>query len=914
MRQLILLIILWLCHCSTIFAQSADTTRVYTENDPLVYEDVWDLWPYSFLNENGEPDGFNIDLIHLLMEKLNIPYVIKLKPQAEAFRDLRDGRSDLMLGLAVGFHDEFGKYSKNAVTLFTQSLVRPKSMPLEIRRFHDLSNHEVIVNDSSLALHLMKEYGWGKNAHPVEDMREAIQQVSHEEKGMILWNTLSLKWLMRRYQLDNLELTEVNMQHGQYKFMSDDIHLLELLDQAYTQLYASDKIVPLQDKWFYPERQEKSPIAPWMWYVGGSILLLSLIIGIYAITYRLQARKLTELNQKRNRRLALIIKNSHIHMWTFDIEQQQFAWRNDNGQIAFTYSMQEFAQRYKPEDFERLRAAIDELAAMKSGKEKDISLELKAKDTEGGDMEERDYLVVLSVLNHDKDGRPTVIIGTKKDVTEERQQQRLVEERTLRYWSIFYNSMVGILLFDKDGLLTNINPTASDMLKCDPEELIEKHVSMDSLLHTGQLSPKEYDGYVGTVNRETHIEYNLMTVLDDGGELIGVFAICRDITPRVISEGERAKETALLKEVTQTLNEYNTNIDSVLHESDVRLATYSPLSHMLTIHRSAYEVQHQLTQTRCMTLIDNRSKKLAMRLLNDMDNGLDRDIKADICTTLRIKGGLQLNLQFCLMPIRNSQGVVTEYLGLCRDISQLTDINNQAIVQAAKVQEVENTKNSFVRNMVQEIRTPMDTVINYVGRLGEHAASEDEEQLQKGILENADYLLHLIDNILYLSRLEAHMVEISPKPCNFAEIFESLCRTGWQNYQNDQTRYEVEIPYEQLTVDIDAEAIGNAIKQLTSNAAQHTAKGVVRSRFDYIGRRLLITVDDTGEGIPPTVLANLNKPKGSYNAKGLGLAICRELVNQMGGNLEVYSEIGSGTTVYMSIPCLASVIKRKKLS
>ena len=164
------------------FAQS-DTTRVFSTNDPLIYEDVWDLWPYSFLNDNGDPDGFNVDLIRLIMKELDIPYIIRLKPSSEAFRDLKEGRSDLMLGLAEGFHDEFGKYSKNAVTLFTQSVVTPKDKEVVIKRFRDLSNHQVIVSDSSLAYHLMLEYGWGENAIPVGDMSEAIQEVSAKEEG-----------------------------------------------------------------------------------------------------------------------------------------------------------------------------------------------------------------------------------------------------------------------------------------------------------------------------------------------------------------------------------------------------------------------------------------------------------------------------------------------------------------------------------------------------------------------------------------------------------------------------------------------------------------------------------------------------------------------------------------------------------
>lgn len=101
---------------------------------------MWDLWPYAFLNENGEPDGFNVELIRMLLGELKIPYVIKLKGKQDAFEDLRDGKSDLILGLSAGYHDAYGLYSENPVTLFTQSVASPKDRPVEIHSFKDLSN------------------------------------------------------------------------------------------------------------------------------------------------------------------------------------------------------------------------------------------------------------------------------------------------------------------------------------------------------------------------------------------------------------------------------------------------------------------------------------------------------------------------------------------------------------------------------------------------------------------------------------------------------------------------------------------------------------------------------------------------------------------------------------------------------
>lgn len=844
MRKLFFLVLILGCLCSASWAQTSDSIRSYTKDNPLVYEDVWDLWPYSFLNENGKPDGFNVDLIRLLMSELNIPYVIKLKPSAEAFRDLRDGKSDLMLGLAVGFHDEFGHYSKNAVTLFTQSLVRPKSKPLSIKRFHDLSNHQVIVNDSSLAHHLMMEYGWGANAIPVEDMREAIQQVSAQEEGQIVWNTLSLKWLMRRYHTDNLELTPVNMQHGQYKFMSNDTHLLNMLDKTYARLYAEDKIIPLQDKWFYPEREDRT-VEPWVWYAIVGSALFILFFSIYVFTYRIHAGKLTSQNEKRNKRLALILETSHVHMWTYNIKEQQFAWRNNNGQIAYTYSMEEFSQRYSADDFIKLQDGLRQLATQGIDQEKDIVLELKARDIEDGDTEKRDYYVVLSVLSRDKDGMPSVILGTKKDVTKEHKQKRLFNEKTLRYHSIMGISLSGITISEKNGKLN--------------------------------------------VDRE-------QSTLSVSNELY--------------KESERHLTTKM-----QIHDNLIKSIELILREPDIRLVTYSPTEHLLTIHRNLKEVQHALTQTRCMTLVDDRSKKTAMHMLNKMDDRENIDVYAHIHTTLRTKERRKLCLDFNLMPILDNNDEVTLYLGLCRDTSEQCEMTMEMERQTAKVQEVENTKNSFVKNMVQDIKKPMETVIRLVDQLGEQHSAEVMDNLYEGILDNSDYLLHFIDNILYLSRLEAHMVEINKQPCNFANIFDSLCEKGWHKYRNANTRYLVDSPYSELTVDIDQENLGHAVEQLTANAAQHTKSGIVRARYEYIGRRLIISIDDTGEGIPPQELERLqsNENAPTNNTKGLGLAICKELVAQMGGTIDLHSEEGSGTTVYMTIPCLALTSKRKRI-
>ncbi len=905
----------------------------YTTDNPLIYEGAQDLWPYSFLNEDGQPDGFNIDLIKLILNKLNIPFEIKMKPRLMAFKDLREGRSDLMIGLVAGFHEEFAHYSENSVTLFTQSVLSPRSHPTTIHHFRDLETHKVYVNDSSLCHHLMIDYGFGANAIPTRNIGETIMQMSTDDEGELVWNTLSLKWLLRKFQITNLEITTVNMPHGEYKFMSGDVHLIHLMDSVFSELNATDQLIPLQNKWFYPERLENHDETP-QWIINTAIVLgvLLLILLAYTVAYQVQARRITRENAQRTQRFSLIIETCGVRIWTYDVATDTFAWHNEKGQVAFTYTAEEFARRYSPADYARLKEAIQRLSKQENSEE-GVTLDLKARDCEGGDDSLHDFTVRLSVLQRNDKGQPTKLIGTKMDVTARRQQQRLTDERAMRFRAIFNTPLVGVFFFDRDGILTDVNEKACEMFCCNREEILAAKVQLRHVLDTGNLPIAAMDGYHATQlvdidaipSEKRHIpqvkrkgilcnEFHLTTVYDENHNIIGIFAICRDISH--IREGvhKRAEATEAVARLQAQLAEYNRNIDNVIHDSDVRLAAYSTTTHTLQIFSSANDVQHSLSQTRCMSLTDDISEKLVMRTLATMDQCADRDIVADVLTRLQVKGGYRLAVQFRLTPLKDAKGNIMAYVGLCRDFSEMRHLKQTMAVQTAKVQEVDRAKTSFVNNMAKEIHHPMNAIVDYVGQLKSDTASDNEEALKKGIVDNAEKLVAFIDKVLFLSRLEANMIEINPQQCDYAQLFSSQCMDGWAKHRNDKTRYVVENPYEHLEVIVDATYLGQLVRQLTDNAAVHTRQGTVRARCEYIGRRLIIAIDDTGEGIPPMELARLQQPKtrSTTVTKGLGIAICQELVRQMNGTMEISSEQGSGTTVYVTIPCTATLIKRRK--
>ena len=276
LRVLMALLMLTSAASTASAANGKDTTMVYNEARPLIYEDAWDLWPYVFLNENGEPDGYNIDLLKMIFKELDIPYVVKLKPTLEAQSDLRERKSDLMLRMDASFSRNNASYGQSIVQLFTHSVVTPRSKKIVINSGKDLKDHTVIVHEGSFSHHLIKDHGWAADIVAYDDMQEAIQRVSAEDDGIIIWNTMSLKWLMQKYQTTDLKIEPIELPYGEYKFFSNDHHLLNQLDSVYAQLRANDKLTPIQNKWFYPERTETG-IPSWIWNL---IVIIAAIVHV----------------------------------------------------------------------------------------------------------------------------------------------------------------------------------------------------------------------------------------------------------------------------------------------------------------------------------------------------------------------------------------------------------------------------------------------------------------------------------------------------------------------------------------------------------------------------------------------------------------------------------------------------------
>ena len=910
---------------STARAQAVinDTIKEFNEEHPLIYEDAWDLWPYVFLNENGEPDGYNIDLLKLIFKELDIPYIIKLKPTLEAQADLKSGKSDLMLRMDASFSRGNSHYSKNIVQLFTHSVVAPQGQPQNIHTGSDLKGHLVIVHEGSFSHHLIKENRWTNEIKAYDDMKEAIQRLRSEEQGVIVWNTMSLKWLMRKYKTDNLVIYPVDIPAGEYKFMSRNPRLLERIDSVYTELKAEDKLDDIRNKWFYPERIG-SGIPSWIWKLAALLACFAVAFLIYYAYYRIRERQMTREIRKSNDRLSVVLSTSHIGLWIYHVPTQTFEWLDEHGKTTQTLHMTELVNRYNQNDFKLLREGLVDVVLRHK---ETVSFNIQVNEPKDDTITERDYVVYMSVLRRDRVGKPTAILGTRVDVTEERQRQFHIQDNMTRYQAVFNSAMIDMVVYDAQGIVVDINDKASNFFPVRKEDILKKRFTIQDVLGIGDFNVNDFqpmhitqlltpgDGRALShflKDEPMYYELKLMPVHDSNGQLLNIFGTGRNVTENARAYQKLQQNIRQLQLSNNEVNQYIRNIDYVLHVGGIRMARYNPETQTLSIFRDTNTVEYSLTLARALNYVDDSFKRRVLFIIRNMDSLTNKPIHADIKTTLRKRGGNMLHLQLHFVPVHDENGQVTYYFGMCRDISEIKIIEEKLAAETLRAQEVEIVKNAFLHNMSFEIRTPLNTVVGFAELFQMEHSQEDEVVFIKEIKENSAKLLKLINDILFLSRLDAEMIEFNTHITDFTALAAHHCDAVWGNEQKDGVSYTVSSSFSKLVIEIDSNNIGIILDKIVTNAVQYTDKGSVLVHYDYLGDRLIVAVEDTGHGIPESSLDHIFERfvTGASQGAGLGLSICQELIKRMHGTINIKSTEGKGTTVWFSVPCKALEIER----
>lgn len=233
---------------------------------------------------------------------------------------------------------------------------------------------------------------------------------------------------------------------------------------------------------------------------------------------------------------------------------------------------------------------------------------------------------------------------------------------------------------------------------------------------------------------------------------------------------------------------------------------------------------------------------------------------------------------------------------------------NEYEEKAKKAEQASSMKSLFLANMSHEIRTPLNAIEGFSRVMAETDSPEDRMKFMEIIESNNGRLLALINDILDLSRVEAGEISIKKGMTDLNDLCHSL-QNIFKFRCPDSLQLIWNKPNMKVTLNTDANRVTQVMSNLIGNALKHTVKGSITYGYRLIndGSEVEFFVTDTGSGIDPSDLENIfgtyvSRDADAQNGYGLGLALCKTIVEKMDGRISVQSRLGEGSTFRFVLP------------
>ena len=666
----------------------------------------------------------------------------------------------------------------------------------------------------------------------------------------------------------------------------------------------------------------------------GLIAIMLIAIAVILFYNRLwlsREKKENADNKNKTNRLAIILQTGRLRLWIYKVSKRRYVSITETGDYTHEYNPIDFALFFDRDDFERLRSIIFEIreGIRESGT-------IRIKGIPEADGSQKQYEVMLSIVERDDKGRAKTLLGVQRDITDILRREQEVSQLLMRYHTVFNSALSDMLYYDKDGYLSDINDKALETFNiADRQELIHSRQQLKDNLLFGSIDFKDTDVIRTTAIAEKdylernesrlklledsdkfYYEASINSVTNQNGELEGTYISGCNVTEMVESFHRQEAGVKQLRKVHKNIQKYIHNINYALRVSGVRLVSYYPDSFTFEITNNINQTQLTMSQVRCIRLASPRFRKDVSIALNRLDHRVPKPIDLTIEIILHDQKGRPIWLMFNMIPLFNDKGKVERYFGMCRNMTDMVETERRLSVETRKAQETETLKQSFLTNMSYEIRTPLNTVVGFAELFEIDHDPADETVFVDEIKKNSNQLLELVNDILFLSRLDADMIESNVTETDFALVFDSCCLVGLNNAKPG-VKTIIQNDYEHLVVYIDIDLVNKVIQRECLIAAAFTSQGTIHCKYEYWHGELILTFEDTGTGFDNNLETTIyerfeHNPKLTDYGTGLDLPIIQAMVHKLGGKIEIQSEKNKRTTARITIPCKASLIERKR--
>jgi signal transduction histidine kinase len=418
------------------------------------------------------------------------------------------------------------------------------------------------------------------------------------------------------------------------------------------------------------------------------------------------------------------------------------------------------------------------------------------------------------------------------------------------------------------------------------------------------------------------LEIHLHPICDDDGELVYIAIAVRNITEERQLYLQAKLNDIQIQKVNDEIMRYEEELRYMMEACDMRAWRSSFADRKVSFFKGLGTLEKELTYEEMEDYFIDEPE--AMRLgFEDPFKNYTRpmSLTAEMRPVFHDSGETQWN-QINSIPIYDDNGQLTGAFGLIRNISGMMKKQEQLKRETERANDSGRLKSVFLANMTHEIRTPLNAIVGFTDLLQAIESPDDKREMIRVIHNNCDMLLRLINDILVLSNMDANAMEIVPHDVDASQDFEELAKTLGQRVQEPGVEFQTDNPYEVFLTRLDSDRVNQVLTNFVTNAVKYTHQGPIRVGYHLEERRgqqgIYAYCEDTGSGIPQdkhaAIFERFVKLNDYVQGTGLGLPICKAIVERCGGEIGLQSEVGQGSTFWFWIPVNVREVKEKPVA
>ena len=487
--------------------------------------------------------------------------------------------------------------------------------------------------------------------------------------------------------------------------------------------------------------------------------------------------------------------------------------------------------------------------------------------------------------------------------------------------NIFKYLPIGIELYDMDGVLVDLNDKELEMFHIEKKEDVFGINIFDN-----PIFPKEMkERLKKNEDADFTFRYDFSKVGSyyQNTQKQGTIDLMTKVTTLYNSEHQPINYLLINADKTETtvaynkIQEFEEFFELVGDYAKVGYAHFNVLSGHGYAQKSWYRNVGEADETPLSDIFgtyrhfhpDDRA--LLIRFLDDARKGLTTQLSKEM-RVLREDGTYTWTHVNLLVKKYAPQDRIIEIISINYDITELKRTEEMLVKARDKAEASDRLKSAFLANMSHEIRTPLNAIVGFSSLLTSTENAAEKELYNSLIGHNNKLLLNLINDVIDLSKIESGYLELRPDWVNLTELLdESVAEYAHQVPSGVEllTNY----PAHDSLVELDRLRIKQILSNFLSNALKNTTTGHVEVFYEVDHQSVRIGVKDTGRGIPQNMLEKIferfEKLDSFAQGAGLGLPICKLIVEKMNGRILVDSQLGIGTTFIIELPCRSMLVE-----